>query len=211
MDKIIRNLISRSTINSRIRKAARAIEKDYEKDEEVVVVCTLAGAVPFYSELMNHLSDKFKPSFISVTSYVGENSNGKPKIEDSKLGDIKGKKALIIEDIIDTGESLANLYDYLTIKGAADIKSAVMLNKEARRTNHTVSPDYILFDIPDRFVIGNGLDYDGKYRNLKGVKCFTTKDDPNITRDRINIIKQSFTPVRRNKENVKKRELKQKH
>ena len=196
--KVRRLLISNGTIDTRIKQLAHAITKDYKDDEEVIVVCTLAGAYKFFSKAMEYLDEKFIPGFVSMTSYVGMKSNGKPKIGAEKLPDITGKRVLVVEDIMDTGVSLVELHKFLNEKGPKDIKTAVFLNKEAKREVECVPLDYVCFDIPDRFVIGYGLDLDNKHRNLKDVQCITKKHDPDLVRDRISIISQIFTtPVRR--------------
>ncbi len=197
MEKI-ETLISKETINKRIEQIADAINNDY-KDKEPVLICTLKGAVPFCTDLGKKLSIKCSSvEYIKVSSYIGEKSNGKPKIIQTKL-DIEGKDVIVVEDIIDTGYTLdALINDYLKKLNPKSIEVCVLLDKASKREDDNIKPKYTGFIIPDRFVIGYGLDKDEDYRILPEIKCITNEFDNSLENDRKDIINQLD-----NKENLK--------
>lgn len=164
MEKI-RVLYDHETIQKKVVELSNELYK-YYGDEEVVFVCTLKGAVFFFSDLtMNYKGDS-RIEFIRVSSYEGENSTGEISLKlPLKEESIKGKKVLIVEDIIDTGKTMTYLHKYIKNLGASDVKSIALLDKKSRRVEQ-IDADYVCFEIPDLFVIGYGLDYDQKYRNL---------------------------------------------
>ena len=155
----IENLINKESVEKRIKELAREIEKDYA-GEEIYCVGLLKGSVIF-------LSDLVKEDFMSVSSYGSETvSSGDVKIlKDTDL-DLRGKHVLIVEDIIDTGLTLEYVIKYFKEgKGVKSLKTCTLLSKPERR-KVDVQVEYIGFEVPDKFVIGYGLDYDQKYRNL---------------------------------------------
>ena len=162
----IESLIDRQKVESRIKELAKEIEKDYA-GEEVVCVGLLKGSVIFLSDLVKEIETPVIIDFMNVSSYGSETvSSGDVKIlKDTDL-DLRGKNVLIVEDIIDTGLTLEYVIDYFKkVKGVKTIKTCTLLSKPDRRRVQ-VDVDYIGFEVPDKFIIGYGLDYDQKHRNL---------------------------------------------
>ena len=166
MNYRIENLIDRKTVENRIKELAKQIEKDYA-GEELYCVGLLKGSVVFLSDLVKEINSPVIIDFMSVSSYGSETvSSGDVKIlKDTDL-DLRGKHVLIVEDIIDTGLTLEHVIKYFKeSKGVKTLKTCTLLSKPERRKVN-IDIDYIGFDVPDKFVIGYGLDYDQKYRNL---------------------------------------------
>ena len=166
MNYRIENLIDRKTVENRIKELAKQIEKDYA-GEEVYCVGLLKGSVVFLSDLVKEINSPVVIDFMSVSSYGCETvSSGDVKIlKDTDL-DLRGKHVLIVEDIIDTGLTLEHVIKYFKdSKGVKTLKTCTLLSKPERRKVN-IDIDYVGFDVPDKFVIGYGLDYDQKYRNL---------------------------------------------
>ena len=160
----IKVLITEQEIASRTRELAKQIQKDYN-NEEIVIVCILKGATFFAVELAKRIESDTIIDFMKVSSYEGTESTGKINFTLDISEDITGKNVLIVEDIVDTGRTLAYVKKYLESKNPKNVKICTMLNKKERRVID-LEPEYVAFDIPDKFVIGYGLDYDEKYRNL---------------------------------------------
>ena len=160
----IKVLITEQEIASRTRELAEQIQKDYN-NEEIVIVCILKGATFFAVELAKRIESDTIIDFMKVSSYEGTESTGKINFTLDISEDITGKNVLIVEDIVDTGRTLAYVKKYLESKNPKNVKISTMLNKKERRVID-LNPEYVAFDIPDKFVIGYGLDYDEKYRNL---------------------------------------------
>lgn len=163
MDKI-KILIDEKTLEKRIEELARKIEEDF-KGKEIVFVGILKGSIMFMTELAKRIKSNVEFEFMEVSSYSGTESTGKIKINKDIRDSIEGKDVIIVEDIIDTGRTLTYLLEYLKQKKPNSLSIVTMLSKEARREKF-VKVDYVGFEIEDKFVIGYGLDYDEKYRNL---------------------------------------------
>ena len=162
-DKI---LIDEDTLNKRIEELANQISKDYN-GEDIVLVCTLKGAVYFTIDLSKKItgSDVIL-DFVRVSSYgVNNRYTGKLDFKLDISEDIENKNVIIIEDIIDSGITLNYLRDYLKTKNPKSLKICVLLDKKERRQKE-INLDYVGFEIENKFVLGYGLDYDEKYRNL---------------------------------------------
>lgn len=160
----IKVLITEQEIASRTRELAKQIQREYN-NEEIVIVCILKGATFFAVELAKRIESDTIIDFMKVSSYEGTESTGKINFTLDISEDITGKNVLIVEDIVDTGRTLAYVKKYLESKNPKSVKICTMLNKKERRVVE-LNPEYVAFDIPDKFVIGYGLDYDEKYRNL---------------------------------------------
>lgn len=161
----ITEMFSEETINKRICELGEQISRDYE-GKEVKLICVLRGAVMFYSELAKRLTIPVRFDFISVSSYGDSTeSSGKIDIRRAPMEDVKGQHVILVEDIIDTGNTLSTLKALLEKQGAASVKLASLLDKPARR-KVDIKGDYVGFEIPDEFVVGYGLDYAQLYRNL---------------------------------------------
>lgn len=158
-------LITQEQILKRAEELGKQITEDY-KGEELVLVGTLRGAVPWMADIMKQIDLDLEIDFVSASSYgSGTVSSGEVKIKKDIELEIKGKHVLIIEDIIDTGNTLRALKDYFFLKKPKSVKICTLLDKPSRRQEE-VYGDYIGFSVEDLFVIGYGLDYDQKYRNL---------------------------------------------
>lgn len=158
-------LISEKLLQDRIMELANQIEKDYES-KDMTIVSVLRGAVFFAVDLTKNIKNKMTFEFIEVSSYGNSfESTGNIKINKDISTSIEGKDVLIVEDIIDSGRTLKYLKEYLENKKAKSVKICTLLNKPERREVE-VDVDYIGFDIPNKFVLGYGLDYEGYYRNL---------------------------------------------
>lgn len=158
-------LLSEEQIKARVQELGAQITKDYEG--KTIVLCgILKGAVTFYTDLARSIEVPVLFDFMSCSSYgSGTTSSGAVMVRKDMDTNIKGKDVLIVEDIIDTGITLSHLVPLLKERGANSVKLATLLSKPARRQVE-VAVDYNGFEIPDAFVVGYGLDYDGRYRNL---------------------------------------------
>ena len=157
-------LINKSKLEKRIEELGKQIEKDYE-GKEIVLVGILKGSVIFMSELAKNIKGNVEIDFMEASSYEGTESTGNVKINKDIKNSIEGKDVIIVEDIIDTGRTLTYVSEYLKQKNPNSIKIATMLSKPSRRVIE-LNVDYIGFSIEDKFVVGYGLDYNEKYRNL---------------------------------------------
>ena len=158
-------LIDEEKLQSRIKELAKEIKNDY-KDEEVVFVSVLKGAIFFTVDLMKDYDGDAIIDVVRVSSYVGENSTGMIELKvPLKEENVKGKNIILVEDIVDTGRTFNYLVDYVKQMGPKSIKTCVMLDKPSRRVVD-FKADYVGFSIDDLFVVGYGLDYDENYRNL---------------------------------------------
>ena len=162
----IRVLLSEEEVDKRIKEIADQINKDYE-GKEVHLICILKGGVFFTCELAKRLTVPVSMDFMSVSSYgSGTESSGVVRIVKDLDESIAGKNVLIVEDIIDSGRTLAYLIEILKQRNPESIHLCTLLDKPERRVKKQVKVDYTCFEIPDEFVVGFGLDYDQKYRNL---------------------------------------------
>ena len=161
-------LIDEKTLDEITTRLAQEIDRDYANvDGRFVLVCILKGSIMFMSDLMKKITVPVEIDCMKVSSYgAGTTSSGLVHIYlDLLRGDLDECNLLIIEDIIDSGNTLSYLVKYLKGKGAKSVRTCTLLDKPSRRTVEFV-PDYIGCEIPDEFVIGYGLDYDEKYRAL---------------------------------------------
>lgn len=159
-------LIDEQTIYRRIDELAEQIEKDYGS-EEIICVSILKGSFPFAWELTKRIKkDNITFEFMQISSYGDAlETSGKINVKKDISCNISGKNVLIIEDIIDSGNTLSYLLQYLNAKNPKSLKFATLLDKPSRRVVD-VPVDYIGFSIEDKFVVGFGLDFEQKYRNL---------------------------------------------
>ena len=169
-------LISENEIHNRILEIADRINKDYE-GEELTLICVLKGGVMFMCDLARRLNLSVRLDFMSVSSYGSETkSSGVVKIIKDLDDSIDGKNVLVVEDIIDSGNTLSYLIDILKKRGPKSIKLCTLLDKPSRREKKDVFVDYVCFEIEDRFVVGYGLDYDQRYRNLPYIGVMELSD-----------------------------------
>lgn len=165
MSANIREMISESSVDKRISELGEQISKDYE-GESITLLCILKGSVFFTTELAKRITVPVYLDFMSVSSYGSSTeSSGEVRILKDLDGSIEGKNILVVEDIIDTGRTLASLLEILRQRGPKSLKLCTLLDKPDRRVTE-VAVDYTGFEIPDEFVVGYGMDYDQQYRNL---------------------------------------------
>ncbi len=165
MAESVRVLLSEEEVNKRISEIAEQISKDFE-GKPLHLICVLKGGVFFTCELAKRLTVPVSLDFMSVSSYGQDTkSSGVVKIVKDLDEPLTGKNVLIVEDIIDSGRTLAYLVEILKKRNPADIHICTLLDKPDRREKE-VDVDYCCFSIPDEFVVGWGLDYAQKYRNL---------------------------------------------
>ena len=158
-------LIPEEKVNAKIKKLGEQISRDYE-GKEVHIICILKGGVFFACELAKRITVPVSLDFMQVSSYGNQTkSTGVVRIKKDLDDTMEGKHVIIAEDIIDSGKTLHYLIPVLEQRNPASIKLCAMLNKPDRR-EVDVKIDYLGFDIPDEFVVGYGLDYAQKYRNL---------------------------------------------
>lgn len=165
LDKI-KVLIDEEKLSKRVEELAMQISNDYN-GKDIVLVCILKGAVYFAVDLSKKITNSEAVlDFMKVSSYgSGTESSGKVELKIDLSSNIEGKNVIIIEDILDTGYTLNFLYDYLESKNPKTLKICVLLDKKERREKE-IDVDYIGFEVENKFVVGYGLDYDEKYRNL---------------------------------------------
>lgn len=165
MAETIRELVSEKDVDERIVELGKQISKDYE-GKQVHLICVLKGGVFFMCELAKRISVPVSMDFMSVSSYGDDTkSSGVVKIVKDLDEAIEGKDVLIVEDIIDSGRTLYYLIDILKKRNPKSVRLCTLLDKPERRVKD-VKVDYVGFNIPDEFVVGYGLDYAQKYRNL---------------------------------------------
>ena len=162
---VARILISEQELQKRIRELAEQISSDYEGKKPPIVVGILKGSCFFLTELAKNMNLDVELEFMRVRSYAGENSTGNIQILLDLDRDVSNENILIVEDIVDTGITLKKVKELLGNRGANDIRIAALLNKKERREVE-IDADYYGFEIPNEFVVGFGLDYNQKYRNL---------------------------------------------
>lgn len=161
-------LITHEQIQEMLDRLAAELNRDYA-GRPLVVVGILTGAFIFCSDLVRRLEMPVIVDFMQVSSYVGEISTGNLKIKKDMSYDIAGKDVLIVEDIIDTGRTLALLKEQLLKRGPSSLKICTAFDKPDRRVTELV-PDYNGITIPDKFIVGYGLDLDGEYRNYDDIR-----------------------------------------
>jgi hypoxanthine phosphoribosyltransferase len=159
-------LLDQKTVEQRIIEMAVQLSKDYE-GKIVHMVCALKGGVFFMCELAKHMTVPVTLDFLSASSYgSGTKSSGVVNVTKDLEEPLEGKDVLVVEDIIDSGRTLSSLMKLFADRGPASLKLCTLLDKPTGRVVDDIKVDYEGFVIPDAFVVGYGLDYDQKYRNL---------------------------------------------
>ncbi len=187
-----RVLIHRQTIAQRVAEVAQQIERDYAAIDgaaQVTLVPILTGSIIFVADLIRHLPLLMQIRLLSVSSYPGTSTTSKPAHIRHELSDLpkslRGQHVLVIDDILDSGQTLRLVTDTLRAREPASVRTCVLLRKE-RPTIKQFPVDYACFDIPDEFVVGYGLDYDDYYRNLPDIVVLrpqVTKGTPTASSD----------------------------
>lgn len=159
-------LLSEEEICERNRVLGKMISEDYQENQGLMAICILRGSFVFFADLVRCIDFPVEVAFLHAASYFGgSTSSGEVHIPDSNIVDVEGKDVLLVEDIVDSGRTLAKLKDTLLKKRPKSLKICTLLDKPERRVVD-VDVDYCGFQVPDEFVVGYGLDYDQKYRNL---------------------------------------------
>lgn len=165
-DDVLRTLISEEEIHAKVREMGKIISRDYENSSNLILVTVLKGAVVFLADIMREITVPCDIDFMVVSSYgSGVKTSGVVKIVKDLDVPLEGRDILIIEDILDSGLTLSYIKELLADRGPRSIRIAALLDKPERRQVN-LQADYVGFSVPDEFVIGYGLDYDEKYRNL---------------------------------------------
>lgn len=173
MNDKISVLISEEEVQQKVSELAKMISEEYE-GREVTLICILKGSVFFTCELAKRITVPVKLDFMSVSSYgSGTESSGRVKIIKDLDESVEGKDIIVVEDIIDSGRTLSHLLKLLSARSPRSIKLCTLLKKPDRLVVD-VDIDYTCFIIPDKFVVGYGLDYDQKYRNLPYIGVIET-------------------------------------
>ena len=157
-------LISEDALQARVKEVAKDIQRD-AGGEPLLLLGVLKGAFMFMADLMRQIQGDVTCDFISVSSYVGTTSSGEVQIRKDVDSPLEGRRVIIVEDIVDTGLTLHYLQGILKNRNPASLKSACLLSKPSRRKT-AVPVDYVGFEIEDKFVVGYGLDFNERYRNL---------------------------------------------
>lgn len=172
---IKKDLIDEEMLDIRIKQLGRQISNDYDGD--ITLICILKGSMYFIADLSREIKNNTFIEFIRVSSYEGENSTGEIELKVGLDENLTGKDVIIVEDIVDTGYTLSYLIKYLNKQNPKSLKVCTLLDKPDRRKEHDLIVDYVGFSIPNYFVVGYGLDFNQKYRNLKDIECFLESDE----------------------------------
>lgn len=159
-------LITEEQIKTRIAQLGQELTREYA-DKNPVIVGVLKGVVVFYADMVRQIRVPCQMDFMCLSSYQGTDSSGQMVVKKDLSVDVKGRHVLILEDIYDTGNSLDFTVRHLLSRQPASLKICTLLDKpERRRPGITLKPDYVGFVVPNAFVVGYGLDYNERYRNL---------------------------------------------
>ena len=162
----VTTLFTKEQIDDRLCRLVEEILADF-RGETLTVVCMLKGAVMLFADLVKKLNIPVKMDFIVASSYGStQNTSGTVKISKDLGNPITGEHVLLVEDIIDTGLTLSHVVQHLYLQKPESLKVCVLLDKPSRRLVDDIEPDYVGFEIEDKFIVGYGLDYDQRYRNL---------------------------------------------
>lgn len=168
-DDLTRILLTKEEIAEKVKEIGAKITEDYQ-GKAPVMVCILKGASVFFTDLIRTIDLPLSTEFMSISSYgSATKSSGVVRVLKDLDRDILNKDVLIVEDIVDSGTTLCYLKEMLQHRGAASLRIVALLDKPAGRRGNNLKVDYSCFNIPDEFVVGYGLDYDEKYRNLPDI------------------------------------------
>ncbi len=166
-EDVEKKLITEEELDRAVTDIAARIDADYDDSgRKLLLLGILKGSVVFMGDLMKKIRRPVEIDFMKVSSYTGTLTRGRVDILlDLRRGDLHNLDIIVVEDIVDSGNTLSYLVNYLKLKGANSVRCATMLDKPSRR-KVPFTPDYVGIEIPDYFVVGYGLDYDEKYRTL---------------------------------------------
>ncbi|MBP6864676.1 MAG: hypoxanthine phosphoribosyltransferase [Candidatus Didemnitutus sp.] len=167
-------LVSETAIKRRVAALAEQINRAY-RGKDLTVIAIVNGAIIFTSDLLRQLRSPLRLDCIRASSYhSGTHSTGKPVIVDNLKLDIKGHHVLVVDDILDTGNTLSAVHELLRAKQAASVRTCVLLDKKERRVV-PFEAEYVGFEIPNEFVVGYGLDFNERYRNIPCIGVLKSK------------------------------------
>ena len=172
-DLISQVLFTEKDIQKRSIEIAKQIDEEY-RGKNPVMICTLKGGFMFFAELLKNMQSLVTIEFMKATSYIGAQTSGNVTLKNFVNFEIKDRDILIVEDIVDTGLTAQKLVEHFKSYQAKSVEIITLLNKPSRRIID-IQPKYIGYEIPDHFVIGYGLDYNEKYRNLPYVGIMNPK------------------------------------
>ncbi|USS88622.1 hypoxanthine phosphoribosyltransferase [Fructilactobacillus hinvesii] len=165
-DDIQTILYSEAKIRAACQRLGKQLTHDYQ-GKKPLVICVLKGAVPFTADLIKQMDLYMDIDFIDVSSYHGgTESSGEIQMVKDIDEDVTGRDVLLVDDIVDTGNTLAYLKKLFAKRGAASVQVCMLMDKPEARQIEGISADYVGFNVPNEFLVGYGLDYQGKYRNL---------------------------------------------
>ncbi|QCZ36802.1 hypoxanthine phosphoribosyltransferase [Mycoplasma nasistruthionis] len=167
-------IYSKTQLEDGILKAAKWVDKTYQSSQDLIIVGLLKGSIPFLAQLIKDVKTDHRIDFLTASSYAGGlHSTGSVKIIMDLASDIQNKDVLIVEDIIDSGITLAKITELLRLRNPKSIKILTLLDKPVNRKND-LKADYSCFTVGDEFLVGFGLDYKEKYRNLPYIGVLNT-------------------------------------
>ncbi|MDD4211906.1 MAG: hypoxanthine phosphoribosyltransferase [Bacilli bacterium] len=158
-------LISHEMIQAKCAELGKRITEDYD-GKTPILICLLKGGVPFMGELIKHIECDMEMDFIDVSSYDGVTSTGKVRLVRDINSDVSNRHILLIDDIIDTGNTLTEVVKIFKERKASTVETVTLIDKPEGRKVANMEPKYVGYSIPNRFVVGFGLDYNELYRNL---------------------------------------------
>jgi len=168
----VKPLMTAEVLQKRVQELGQHLSQVYE-DQHPVVLGLLKGVVPFYADLVRAMSIDIEMQFMQVSSYgSGMSSSGKLNIRQDLTASLEHRPVLLVDDIMDTGLTLFEIKEYVLKRGAREVKICTLLDKPSRR-QFPLHPDFIGFEIPDHFVVGYGLDYQERFRNLPYIGIYT--------------------------------------
>ena len=166
----LHSLFSQAEIAAAVSRLASEITRDY-RDKNTLFICILKGSFIFMADLVRLLDFPLEVDFIALSSYgSGTQTSGKVKVVQDLRSDVEGRHLIVVEDIVDTGITVAFLMDYLKKKKPASLKLCALTEKPSRR-QVPFDIDYLGFTVPDKFLVGYGLDFDERFRNLPDI-CY---------------------------------------
>ena len=169
LNDMSRILLTRDQIAKRVSEIGREMTEMYKNDDRPLFVCVLKGSIVFFADLIRAVSIPLDIEFMTASSYGAATvSSGEVKVVSALDEKIKGRNVLLVEDIIDSGRTIAYIKNDMLGKGVKSLRVVTLLDKPSRRVAD-VSPDISGFEVPDEFVVGYGLDYDQKYRNFPDI------------------------------------------
>jgi hypoxanthine phosphoribosyltransferase len=160
--------LDREEIAERVGRLAQMISHDYEQ-KDLILVCVLKGALFFFVDLLRKLKNSPLIDFVAASSYHKTNSAGRVTLSPVFSTSIRDKHVLIVEDIIDSGLTYRSLTKFFSIREPASLRLCTLLDKPSERRTELFRPDYVGFPVPDRFLVGYGLDFEEKFRELPDI------------------------------------------